>query len=164
MYAYASPGNFTHADRYSYYRWLSVCPHAISKPDELHVGSPNFTLRTFYGESQKPVYFGVRRSQVNFTPSVSAFKPNAILPRCCVSKARRVFPAVILRHTSNASDTGVSLGHVTVSACRWTPGFLLSACIFYLHYCPLDDTLARYLLSSCVRLSFCHTPVLHPNG
>ena len=65
----------------------------------------------FHEVSWKPISFGFKRLKLNgyFTTSLSICRQNAILP---------IFPAVMLRPTSNASDSGFSLRHVAASASR----------------------------------------------
>jgi len=93
------------------------------KPTQLH------DIQVLQDESWKPMYFVVKRSR---SQRLCRSSDRTQYCRCCVRKARWVFPAIMHRCTSNDSDTAFFLRYVPASACRWTLGFSRRGC---LHSC-----------------------------
>jgi len=61
------------------HRCLSVCfPDDISKTDAARI--IKLDTQMFHDESSELIYFGVKRSKVKVTTSVSVFRQNAISP------------------------------------------------------------------------------------
>jgi len=74
---------FTHADGSIvccvFYGCVSVCfPHDVSKKDAARI--TKLDTQMLHDESWEPVHFGIKRSEVKVTTSVSVFRQNAILP------------------------------------------------------------------------------------
>jgi len=57
---------------------LSVLPDDILKTDAARI--TKLDIEMFHSESWKPIYFGIKRSKVEVTPTVFVFRQNAVLP------------------------------------------------------------------------------------
>ena len=87
---------------------------------QMQLGSPHLTYKSSTMRPGKPFILVSKGHRIT---SVLVFRQNALqcCRCCCVRKLRLISPAVALRRTNNASDTGFSLRHIP--ACRWTHGF-----------------------------------------
>jgi len=120
----------THADgirggRVSLFqRCLPVFQTMSENPTQLE--SPNLT-QMFHDEYWKSIYFG-SKDQRSRSQRLCRSSDRTQYCRCCLYVSRAgFFPAVMLRRTSNASDTGFPLRH-------WTLSFSRRACLHSCEY------------------------------
>ena len=89
---------------------------------KMQLGSPNLTHKCSTMSPGNPFILG-SKGQRSKSQRLYRSSDRTQYCRCCVRKLCWVFPAVMHRRTSNASDTGVSLRHFLTSACSCTLGF-----------------------------------------